>query len=1119
MKNFLLAFALCATIMSCDEKSNDKDFKTISFDESKPAEEEKGLFTQLDSNATGITFANYITETDEMNINLYGYLYNGGGVAAGDINNDGLIDLYFSGGMVFHKLYLNEGNFKFRDITATAGVEGGYGFKTGVTMVDINGDGFLDIYLCKSMVNDPQYRKKMLYINNGDLTFTEQAAAYGLDDSSYSSQAYFFDMDTDGDLDLYLVNHPWNQSEANNLNVVYNDKGELELKKPSDYSFISDRLYENTGKHFTDITRKAGVENEAFGLSAVIGDFNNDLKPDIYVCNDYVKPDFLYINNGDRTFTESFSDYFRHSSISSMGSDFADINNDGYQDLMTLDMLPRDHYRQNMLMMIQNYDKFDQMVSINLKAQYVHNALQLNNGNGTFSDISFLSNTAATDWSWSALFADYDNDGWKDLFISNGYKRDLTNQDYARYAIDSLRKAYAAKQMSMLGWVEQIPSVKVKSYLFRNRGNLQFSDVSETWNSGTPAFSNGAAYADLDNDGYLDIIVNNIDEPAFVLRNDGKSSRANNFIRFTLTGDKGKTTYGTRVRINTADGQYQDQVYYPTRGFFSSVEPVIHFGIGNRTAITSAEIIWPDRSIQIIDNPAINKVHHVVKKSSGAKYKPSQPRNLFFEDISDKLPPEARHKENTYIDFKREPLLHQKYSEEGPATAVGDVNGDALDDIFLGGAAGFAGKLFLQKRGGGFATTQQAPFEKDSLYEDVAAHFFDANSDGSNDLIVISGGNEKSMGDPIYQSRLYINNGKGEFSRVQDGLPQLFTSGGCVAAADIDGDGDVDLFIGGRVSPGKYPLPPASSLLRNDNGKFTNVTPQWSEGLMNVGMVTDARFADLDKDGSQELILTGEWMPVSVFRKVDNKYVNVTSELGLSELSGWWYTLEIADFNNDGFPDMVAGNVGLNSYIQAGPGKPAELYYDDFDKNGTIDPVLCYYNGEESYPLHYRDRMLDQMIFLKKKFTRYHPYANAGLDDIFTKEQLSGAKVLAANTFAHTLFINEGGKGFSASALPKYTQISTVRTLQVLDVNQDSILDLVVGGNFYGTDAQFGRHDASVGAVLIGDGKGGFSVVSPGDSGFSIPGNVRSILPLKTSSGTELFVARNGDKSSLFELK
>jgi hypothetical protein len=1104
---------------SCKDEKKALDSQSGTNIESTTQEEEKELFTQLDSTVTGISFANVISETEEMNINLYDYLYNGGGVAAGDLNNDGLTDLYFSGGMVFHKLYLNQGNFKFKDITATAGVEGGYGFKTGVTMVDINGDGWLDIYLCKSMVNDPQYRKKMLYINNGDLTFTEKAAAYGLDDASYSSQAYFFDMDGDGDLDLYLVNHPWNLSEANNLNVVYNAKGGIELKKPADYQYISGRLYENTGNHFTDITHQAGVESNAFGLSAVIGDFNNDLRPDIYVCNDYVKPDFLYINNGDKTFTESFSTYFRHSSISSMGSDFADINNDGFQDLITLDMLPRDHYRQKTLMMIQNYDKFDQMLKIGLKAQYVQNALQLNNGNGTFSDIAFMSNTASTDWSWSALFGDYDNDGLKDLFVSNGYKRDVTNLDYARYAMDSLRKEYAAKNVSMINWVEQMPSVKTKSFLFKNNGDLYFDDVSGAWNSGTPAFSNGAAYADLDNDGYLDLVVNNIDEPAFVLKNVGKSSRNNHFIRFVLTNVKGKTAYGTRVRLYTTDGKFQVQEYYPTRGFFSSVEPVIHFGLGQVDSVAYAEIIWPDRSIQIVEHPEIDKLHRVARNSTGSKFKPASPGKQFFEDISAKLPPEAVHKENEFIDFKREPLLHQKYSEEGPASASGDVNGDGLDDIYLGGAAGFGGQLLIQKPDGRFIAANTTVFKKDASYEDVAALFFDANGDGTMDLIVISGGNEQALDNPLYQSRLYLNNGKGDFIKSSEALPQQFSSGGCVDAADLDGDGDLDLFIGARVSPGKYPLPPSSKLLRNDKGKFTDVTAEWSEGLTQIGMLTDARFADLDKDGSAELIVTGEWIPVSIFKKLNNKYVNVTAEFGISDLTGWWYSLEIADINKDGFPDIMAGNLGLNAHIQVSKDKPANLYYKDFDKNGTIDPVVCFYNGDKSFPLQYRDRLLDQMIMLKKKFTRYHTYANATIEDIFTPDQLKEVNILSANTFTHTLFISQGGKRFVPQSLPRYTQLSCVRSIQAMDVNQDGNLDLVIGGNFYGTDAQFGRYDASVGSLLIGDGQGHFEVVGPAESGLNIPGNVRSILPLKSVSGTSLFAARNNDRSSLFMIK
>ncbi len=1119
MRFFLFVVSIMGLWMSCREQPANVDFRPVTYQEANSGEKELPLFTQMDTSVTGITFINFMNETDEVNINLYGYLYNGGGVAIGDINNDGLMDIYFSGGMVFHKLYLNEGNFKFRDITATAGVEGGYGFKTGVTMVDINQDGFLDIYVCKSLVSDPLYRKNLLYINNGDLTFTEMAAAYGLDDASHSSQAYFFDMDGDGDLDMYLVNHPWDQAEANNLNVVYNDKGEMELRKPQDYTYISDRLYENTGRFFRDITQRAGLLNSAFGLSAVIGDFNQDQRPDIYVCNDYVMPDYLYINNGDNTFTERFSDYFGHSSISSMGSDFADINNDGLPDLITLDMLPRDHYRQNTLLMIQNYDKFDKMIKLGLKAQYVKNTLQLNNGNGTFSEIGFMSNTAYTDWSWSALFADYDNDGLKDLFVSNGYRRDLTNQDYSRYAADSLNKAYLAKKITMVDWVTQIPSQKLTSYLFRNRGNLYFSDESETWNSGTPAFSNGAAYADLDNDGYLDIVVNNIDEPAFVLRNEGKSTRANNFIRFVLKDEPGKTTYGSRIRVFTADGQFQEQVYYPTRGFFSSVEPVIHFGLGKYDGVASVEILWPDRNIQILEHPEINKLHTVAPSANKSPYKPTPQGKLFYEDVSERLPAQAVHRENEYIDFKREPLLHHKYSAEGPATAVGDVNGDGLDDIYLGGAVGYPGQLFLQSRNGRFSLVQDAVFLEDAPHEDVAALFFDANGDQHLDLIVISGGNEQPLNDPVYKSRLYINSGKGVFKKSADALPALYASGGCVAVADLDGDGDQDVFVGGRVSPGRYPLPPASYLWRNDRGKFTDVTEEWSEGLSDIGMLTDARFTDLDLDGMPELILTGEWMPVTIFKKEGSIYKNVTAKYGIADQSGWWYSLEIADINHDGFPDIVAGNLGLNSHLQATKEKPVTLHYKDFDNNGTLDPILCFYNRDISYPLVYRDRLLDHIISLKKKFTRYHRYAKATLEDIFTAEQLRDVQVLEANHFEHTLFLNQGGTTFKPLSLPRYTQVSTVRSIRILDINQDGHPDMVLGGNFYASDAQLGRYDASVGAILIGDGQGGFQVVSPADHGFCVPGNVRTILPLKLAGGEGLFVSRNDDICSLFKMR
>jgi hypothetical protein len=1073
--------------------------------------EEENLFEELDSTTTGINFFNLLHESEEYNYMHYYYLYIGSGVAVGDINNDGLQDIFFNGIMTPNRLYLNKGNFQFQDISLQAGITGGIGIKTGVTMADVNQDGLLDIYVCKSALKDETYRKNELYINNGNLTFTERAAEYGLDDAGYSTQAYFFDAEYDGDPDVFVLNHREDQTQADNLLVVQGKDGQLELAKPKVAQFQSNRLYINNNGKFTDVTEKAGLASDAFGLSATIFDINEDHLPDIYVCNDFVASDVMYINNGDGTYTDRFEEYFTHCSFSSMGSDCADINNDGCLDLMTVDMVPEDNYRKKMLSMVQNYTKYQTMVDVGIKPQFSLNTLHLNQCNGKFSDIAKMTGTAFTDWSWSVLMEDFNNDTHTDIYVSNGFYRDLTNNDYKLYKLDSLNKLYNQGKLTLLEWIKQVPSVKVSSYFFRNSGNLEFHNTSSIWNSGKPDFSNASASADLNNDGYLDLVVNNLNGSPVILKNHGKEKLKHHFLRVTLR-DGNKDVGLATAKLTLPDGTMLTRLFHPTKGYMGRSEETLHFGLGKHTQIQKLEITWSDGRVQVETPKEIDKTITITRRKDlpvGEK----APFDPIFEVEELK---HIRHLENNYIDFKREPLLHQKYSEEGPGVASGDVNGDSLIDFYLGGSTGIAGQLFVQTPEGQFRKSSVPAFEVDRAFEDNAALFFDSDNDGDLDLYVASGGNEFVLSDSLYTHRLYVNNGNGGFTRNFQALPAFLQSGGVVVDHDIDGDGDLDLFVGGRVQPGRCPEPPASYLLENTKGKFTDATNRWASMLTSGGMVTSATFADLNLDGVSELIYTGEWMPIKILHWNGKQYEDRTDQWGIQDWKGWWYTLHVEDINGDRFPDILAGNLGLNNELNATPEKPVTMWYNDYDKNGTVDPILCYYNGGESYPIHIRDRMLDQMVMLKKKFTRHEAFAGARYEDIFTDAQREGEKQLAANTFAHAIFMNQKGSTFERKPLPVMGQISVVRSFTVADVDSDGKKEILTAGNFYGTDAQFGRYDASIGALWRIDQQGNLQHVPAPQSGISLPGDVRRVVSVGQN---RYIVLRNNAAASMLVIR
>ncbi len=1109
---FLLFLVACSLLSSCSKSTKPK--KTVS----------DPLFVLRDSTQTNINFINYVEDGNEINMFNYEYFYNGGGVAVGDINQDGLADLYFSSTMGFNKLYLNLGNFKFKDITQEAGVDGGLGIKTGVSMVDLNGDGLLDIFVCKSGLFDPVYRENIIYINNGNLTFTNRAPEYHLNDQSFCTQTYFFDMDLDNDLDVFMVNHPVSWQDINNIYIYQDEKGRYYVPEDTNRTYISNRLYENLGNgNFKDVSAKAGIGHVAFGLSLCVLDANEDGYPDLYVCNDYLQPDVLFINNKNHTFTKSFEKYFSHQSHSSMGSEIFDLNNDGKFDLMTVDMKPEDNLRQKTLMDDQNYDRFYKMVNYNLQAQFSKNCVHLNNGNKSYSDISFLLNIEHTDWSWAPIAADYDNDGFEDLYITNGYRRYVTNMDYKKFTLDSLMKATNGRgAISFPEWKKVCPEGKIQNYFFKNNGNLNFTKVSDEWNAGPDSYSNGAAYVDLDNDGDLDIVTNNINDHAFVLENKANQKYKHNYLKINLKGP-GKNTQGigATVILNTVGGSQQFRYVNPVRGFMSSVDPVIHFGLKELSQIENVEVLWPDgikKRYQSIQINAVNTLDYKegVSIQDAKKQAAQEPELLQAYDAGIHF----IHHEDYYTDFKREPIIHMKNSTEGPALAIGDVNGDGTEDAFLGGAVGQASELYIQSNGT-FKLSNQIVFKQDSSYEDVSATFIDIDQDKDLDLYVASGGYLWEKGNKMYQDRLYVNDGKGNFSKSSGLIPQENQNGSIAIPLDVNGDGKQDLFIGGGVTPAAYPYAEESFLLINKDGKYINETKSWFNENTSLGIVKDAVAKDFNNDGKLDLILCGEWMPISIWINTGTRFENKTKEFNLTGTEGWWQSVLLEDLDGDGDLDVVAGNLGQNSKFKASATEPVEVFAADFDNSKTMDAILSTYVMGTSYPVVSRDRLLEQMTSLRKKYLRYASYGITPMNKIVDEDKLQKSYHLKAFEMSSCIFWNESNK-FTKQILPAEVQVSMVKGILIQDIDMDGKKDILTCGNFYDTDIDFGRYDASIGCLLLQkqkDSKPDFQAVSVLKSGFYVPGNARRIKFLEVGDSKCIIATENNAMPKLFKIR
>jgi enediyne biosynthesis protein E4 len=1082
-------------------------------------QKDKTLFQLLDSEDTNIDFVNQLDFKGKFNIYTYRNFYNGGGVGLADINNDGLLDIYFISNMEKNRLYLNKGNFEFEDITESSNTGGTRAWSTGVSMADVNGDGWIDIYVCNSGELEGDDKRNELFINNGDLTFTEKAAEYGLDDPGYSIHGAFFDYDGDNDLDFYLCNNS------------YKAIGSFDLRKNKRFerdSLGADKLFRNDNGKFTDVSEEAGIYGSiiGFSLGVTVGDIDLDGWQDIYISNDFFERDYIYMNQGDGTFVETLTSQMRSISAASMGADIGDINNDIYPDIFVTDMLPQSDARMKTVTTFENWDKYKENLENDYYHQFTRNMLHLNNGDGTFSEFGRLAGVHSTDWSWGALIFDMDNDGLKDLFVANGIFQDLTDQDYLQYFSNRevVKTIVTGKDVDYEKLISAIPSMRISNFAFHNKGNLHFENMSATWGLDLPGFSNGSAYGDLDNDGNFDLVVNNVNMPAFIYKN--KSSEFHperSFIRIKLKGpDKNTFGIGTKVIAKVNNNTYYIE-QMPTRGYQSTIDHTLILGLGEATIIDSLIAVWPQGKMTLMEKVPVNQTIELNYQDASEpfEYLKKVTNKGLFQDITSDMVVDYIHEENQFTDFSRDKLLFQMISTEGPKIAIGDVNNDGLDDFYIGGAKDKPGALLIQQPGGKFIRSNEAVFAKDALSEDTNGVFFDADNDGDLDLYVTSGSVELPNSSTGLIDRLYINDGNGNFMKSDQILPSFnFESTSCVEYCDYDQDGDLDLFVGVRSKPFLYGVPVSGYILNNDGkGKFTDVTSQIAPDLINIGMITDAKWVDIDNDNDYDLIIVGEYMPITVFENENGIFKNKTSEYGLDKTNGWWNTVAVADLDGDGDPDIVAGNHGLNSMFKGSYAEPVQMYVNDFDLNGTVDHIVCVYKNGISYPLVLKHDLVAQLPGLNSKYENYKKFMYQTIDSIFTPNQLENAIVLNTFEFQSSIAINNGDRTFTMKPLSVEAQLSPVYAILIEDFDQDGILDIILAGNLHSVKPEFGRYDASYGTFLKGSPGLNYTPVSAKQTGLILEGEVRDMVTINTKMGRRLFVARNNDIMQIFNIK